>query len=241
MQGHPIRIGTAGWSIPAAHAAHFPPDGSHLARYAARLPAAEINSSFYRPHRPATYARWAETVPEDFRFAVKVPKEITHGLQLVQAEAPLARFLEEVRSLGSKLGPLLLQLPPSLDFRPEVLNTFLDTLRARFDGPLVCEPRHPSWFAGEADALLAAHGIPRVAADPPPAPGAARPGGAATLRYWRLHGSPRRYYSPYAPERLDRLAALLREADAESWVIFDNTAEFHAAGDALSLMARLTP
>jgi uncharacterized protein YecE (DUF72 family) len=236
---HRIRIGTAGWNVPAAQAEHFPAEGTHLARYAARFAAAEINSSFHRPHRPATYARWAATVPDDFRFAVKLPKEITHTLRLVDAEAPLERFLAEVQALGGKLGPLLLQLPPSLGFDPGLVARFLDTLRARFGGPLVCEPRHPSWFTGEADALLAARGIPRVAADPPPAPGAARPGGAATLRYWRLHGSPRMYYSPYPPERLDRLAALLRGADAESWVFFDNTAEFAAAADALGLMARL--
>jgi uncharacterized protein YecE (DUF72 family) len=238
---HRIRIGTAGWNVPAAQAEHFPPEGTHLARYAAVFSAAEINSCFHRPHRPATYARWAATVPEDFRFAVKVPKEVTHALRLVDAEAPLARFLDEVGALGGKLGPLLLQLPPSLGFDAGVLARFLDLLRARFDGALVCEPRHPSWFTGEADALLAARGIPRVAADPPPVPGAARPGGATKPRYWRLHGSPRMYYSPYPPERLDRLAALLRQADAESWVFFDNTAEFAAAGDALALMARLMP
>jgi len=232
----PFRIGTAGWSIPAQHAAAFPAGGSHLARYGARLPVVEINSSFYRPHRPATYARWAATVPEEFRFAVKLPKEITHVLRLAGAEAPLARFLDEVALLGPKLGPLLLQLPPGLGFDAALVGDFLDLLRARFSGPLVCEPRHASWFDGAADALLAGRGIPRVAADPPPAPGAARPGGWPGLRYWRLHGSPRMYYSPYAAERLQRLAALLRDDPAEHWVIFDNTAEGAAWADALALL-----
>jgi hypothetical protein len=138
---HRIRIGTAGWNVPAAQAEHFPPEGTHLARYAAVFSAAEINSCFHRPHRPATYARWAATVPEDFRFAVKVPKEVTHALRLVDAEAPLARFLDEVGALGGKLGPLLLQLPPSLGFDAGVLARFLDLLRARFDGALVCVSR----------------------------------------------------------------------------------------------------
>jgi uncharacterized protein YecE (DUF72 family) len=230
-----LYIGTASWNIPSQHAAAFPPDGSHLARYAARLPAVEINSSFYRPHRPATYARWAATVPDGFRFAVKIPKEITHTLRLVGAEAPLSRFLGEAGQLGPKLGPLLLQLPPSLSFDVGTIEAFLALLRGRFDGAVVCEPRHPSWFDGAADALLARHGIPRVAADPPPAPGAARPGGWPGLRYWRLHGAPRMYYSPYEPERLARLAALLRRPGAETWVIFDNTAEGAAWADALSL------
>ncbi|MBO1073289.1 DUF72 domain-containing protein [Roseomonas marmotae] len=240
MPCHSIRIGTAGWSIPAAQAADFPAEGSHLLRYAGQLPAVEINSSFYRPHRPATYARWAGTVPDDFRFAVKVPKEITHVLRLVGAGEVLARFLEETGNLGPKLGPLLLQLPPSLAFQPDIASSFLENFRALFDGQMVCEPRHPSWFTVEAEALLVAHRIPRVAADPQPARGAGRPGGWPGLRYWRLHGSPRMYYSAYPPERLERLAALLREADAESWVIFDNTAEGAAWADALSLLGSVT-
>ena len=73
-----IRVGCAGWSIPREHADRFPEEGSHLARYAGRFPAVEINSSFYKPHRPATYARWAASVPADFRFSVKVPKLATH-------------------------------------------------------------------------------------------------------------------------------------------------------------------
>ena len=70
-------IGTAGWSIPAQHATAFPSSGSHLDRYSHRFLAVEINSSFYRPHRPGTYQRWAATVPAAFRFAVKMPKIIT--------------------------------------------------------------------------------------------------------------------------------------------------------------------
>jgi uncharacterized protein YecE (DUF72 family) len=76
--GAAVRIGTAAWSIPREHAAPFPVAGSHLERYAAVLNAVEINSSFYRPHRTATYERWAASVPEDFHFAVKIPKAITH-------------------------------------------------------------------------------------------------------------------------------------------------------------------
>ncbi|MGA0598551.1 DUF72 domain-containing protein, partial [Enterovirga sp. CN4-39] len=103
----PLRIGTAGWAIPRSHAEGFPAEGVGLARYAARLRAAEINSSFHRPHRRGTYERWAATVPEDFRFAAKLPKPITHERRLVDIEAPLDRFLGEVAGLGPKLGPLL--------------------------------------------------------------------------------------------------------------------------------------
>jgi len=88
-----VRVGTAGWSIPAQYAAEFSQVGTHLERYARRLDAVEINSSFYRPHLPKTYQRWAETVPEDFRFAVKMPKEITHVRRLVAVEQPLTQFV----------------------------------------------------------------------------------------------------------------------------------------------------
>ncbi len=110
-------IGTAGWSIPAQHAGAFPGEGSHHERYSRRFSAVEINTSFYRPHRPGTYQRWAATVPADFRFAVKMPKEITHTRRLLQVTEPLTRFLGEAGALGEKLGPILVQLPPSLAFK----------------------------------------------------------------------------------------------------------------------------
>ena len=90
-----IHIGCAGWSLPRAAHAHFPPQGSHLERYAAVLSAVEINSSFYRPHRPETYARWRASVPPAFRFSVKEPRRITNELRLRDADEPLARLLGE--------------------------------------------------------------------------------------------------------------------------------------------------
>src|SRR5690349_20087775 len=120
----PVYVGCAGWSIPKEHAGLFPAAGSHLERYAARFAAVEINSSFYRPHRPGTYARWAATVPEGFRFAVKMPREITHRRRLVGAVELLDRFLDEARALGDKLGPLLVQLPPKLTFAGDVARAF---------------------------------------------------------------------------------------------------------------------
>lgn len=239
---HEIRIGTAGWTIPTAQAAAFPGAGSHLARYARRFSAVEINSSFYRAHRPATYARWAASVPAGFRFAVKLPREITHRRKLVAADARLDQFLGEVAALGDRLGPILVQLPPGLAFDPAIAVPFLEGLRARFAGSIVCEPRHPSWFGDDIDALLARLHLERVAADPAPVPRAAFPGGWRGMSYYRLHGSPRMYYSPYAPAQIDAIAARLR-ADAaagrECWCIFDNTARYAATADALSLIARV--
>jgi uncharacterized protein YecE (DUF72 family) len=232
-----VRIGTAAWSIPKEHAAPFPAAGSHLERYAAVLDAVEINSSFYRPHRTATYERWAASVPEDFRFAVKVPKAITHERRLKDVDDVLDRFLSEVGGLGSKLGPLLVQLPPSLNFQAGVADRFLGELRNRIQGSIVCEPRHASWFTPEVEELLAKLRISRVAADPAPVPGADEPGGWRGLSYYRLHGSPRIYYSAYSAEYLAAIAEVLaRDAAAgiETWCIFDNTAAFAATGDALT-------
>src|SRR5580704_8863494 len=123
-----VFVGTAGRGIGRELWDLFGPGPNHLARYAGRFNAVEINSSFYKPHRPATYARWAASVPAGFRFSVKLPRAITHGARLKEVPA-LDVFLEQVCSLGDRLGPLLIQLPPSLAFDAQVVAHFLDSLR----------------------------------------------------------------------------------------------------------------
>lgn len=238
-----ISIGTAGWSLPREEQLHFPDGASHLARYAARFPVAEINSSFHRPHRASTYARWRETVPAGFRFSAKVPKTITHELRLQDAESLLATFLKEASGLGEKLGCLLVQLPPSLEFDAPVARRFFRALRAETDVPAVCEPRHASWFAAPADRVLRECRIARVAADPARCPGAEEPGGWRGLTYYRLHGSPRMYYSAYTDDYLAGLGMRLRAEAAERpvWCIFDNTTLGAATGNALALQSMLDP
>jgi len=230
------RIGTAGWTIPARFRHFFPEPGSALERYAARFKAAEINSTFHRSHKPETYARWAAAVPDDFRFAAKLPRAITHDRRLLDSADLLDCFLEEVRILGHKLGPLLIQLPPSFAFDRVVAEAFLHLLRKRHEGVIVCEPRHPAWFDNGADRLLSDHGIARVAADPSRVPEAAFPGGAKDVVYYRLHGSPQMYRSAYEAPFLAALADRLKAGRAaQAWCIFDNTASGAALGDALAL------
>jgi uncharacterized protein YecE (DUF72 family) len=229
-------IGTAGWSIPAQYKTEFPAGGTHLERYAARLKAVEINSSFYRPHQRKTYERWAAGVPPDFRFAVKVPRTMTQERRLKDCGELLARFGDEVSGLGGKLGMLLVQLPPSLVWDTKVAAGFFPALR-HIHPAIACEPRHASWFTPEADAALKTLKIARVAADPPRAPGDGTPGGWRGFAYWRLHGSPKIYYSDYSETALFVLAEKLRDRD---WCIFDNTAAFHALGNALSLERKMT-
>jgi len=237
-----IRVGCAGWSLPRAQWPRFPAEGSHLERYAARFDAAEIDTSFYRPHRMQTYARWAAATPPQFRFAVKLPKAITHEARLAGARDALDAFLGEVEGLGPKLGCLLIQLAPSHAFDATVLRRFLADLRRRHEGPVAIEPRHASWFAPEADALLARERVARVLADPVLHPGGEWPGGWPQLVYLRLHGRPRTYWSAYDEALLARLALRLQQArddGAACWCILDNTAGGEAVGNALTLKARL--
>jgi uncharacterized protein YecE (DUF72 family) len=246
----PLFVGTAGWTVPRVHLPLFsqPLEGekvSHLHRYATRLRCVEINSSFHRLHRRSTWERWAAATPEDFRFAVKVPKTVTHIAELVNAGAALQEFFEGARGLGKKLGPVLVQLPPKLEFDEGVAHEFFSTLRELHGGAVALEPRNASWYSAGADRLLRSFQIARVAADPPKGSElAASPGGWLGLRYWRLHGAPRTYYSDYDERWLGDFAERLRSVagwaeEHETWVIFDNTALGHATGNAVWLDAAL--
>jgi uncharacterized protein YecE (DUF72 family) len=241
MTKAPFRIGTAGWSVPSQYLGQVPPGGSHLERYARRLNAAEINSSFYRPHRRTSYERWALSVPDDFRFSVKVPKAITHEGGLADCGALLDRFVDDVTGLGDKLAVLLVQLPPTSALSKRVANRFFRDLRARIDTDVVLEPRHASWFAPGVDDWLTKRRIARVAADPARIAGAGEPGGWNQIAYYRWHGSPRIYYSDYGAAALKALKRRVEDRVRESstWCIFDNTASGAALGNALTLTRSL--
>lgn len=129
-------LGCAGWSLPRDAQPALAPKGSHLQRYASRLNAVEINSSFHRPHSRATYERWAAAVPPGFRFSVKLPRTITHDNRLADTDPLLDQFLAQATGLGDRLGCLLVQLPPSLEFQPATATPFFNTLRQRHGGAL---------------------------------------------------------------------------------------------------------
>lgn len=236
-------VGTAGWTIPKQHVLFFPTSVppaklSHLERYASRLQCVEINSSFYRPHRRTTWERWAATTPDLFRFSVKAPKTITHTASLLNVGGPLLEFFDAVHGLKEKLGPVLFQLPPKLSFNEGVAQEFLSTLRELHAGSVVLEPRHSSWFTPSVDRLLRSFEVARVAADPPKGSEMAlQPGGWPNVRYWRLHGFPRTYYSNYEEDWLQTFAERVQSQedrfdDQETWIIFDNTAAGHATANA---------
>jgi uncharacterized protein YecE (DUF72 family) len=238
-----IAVGCAGWSLPRDSWPVFPETGSHLERYAQRLNAVEINSSFYRPHQKETYERWAASTPAGFSFSVKLPKTITHEQRLAQSSKLLDEFMTQARGLGGKLACLLVQLPPSLSLDLRTAQQFFKALRARHHGPVALEPRHASWFTPEANTLLQQWRIGRVLADPVLHDAGRWPGGWPGLVYCRLHGSPRIYYSRYDAAVLQALAVRLALASHEGaavWCIFDNTASGAATHNALDLTRRLT-
>jgi uncharacterized protein YecE (DUF72 family) len=237
-----VRVGTAGWSIPRAATSRFDLAGTHLERYSRQFDCAEINSSFHRPHAATTYAKWRASTPATFRFAVKIPRAITHELKMQNARDPFITFLAQTDGLADKRGPMLLQLPPSLSFDRAVVTRFLTMVRRVYSGPIVCEPRHATWFSPTVGALLERYRISRVAADPSPVPGSTTPAGWPGVAYFRLHGSPRTYWSRYDANAIATLAAAIARIQTaeEIWCVFDNTASGAAVDNAWELRERLT-
>ena len=229
-----IRIGTAGWNIPKAYAREFLGEGTHLERYAKRLPITEINQTFYKLPRVTTLQKWRSSTPADFRFSLKLHRSFTHFHKLTSTER-LQEFIETVSHLQEKLFAILVQLPPSLQFHEDTARSFFGTLRRYYDGYIAIEPRHPSWM--EAEALLQEFRIASVAADPARYESDSEPGGYEGFVYYRLHGAPKMYYSEYSEEFLQALARKLTAHPAkEKVVIFDNTASGAAIKNALKLV-----
>ncbi len=227
-------IATAGWSIPKAVSGRFSQEGSGLERYASVFDGVEINSTFYRSHRLTTFERWAAAVPDHFRFAIKLPRMITHDLRLREIGGLFETFLEMIVPLGKKLGPLLCQLPPSLDFDRPVVEQALADMRKAHSGTIFLEARHKSWRGDEVLPLLKHYGAGRVLADPPVVWSASdfeEPPG-----YVRLHGRPKVYYSAYDEAEIAAFSDMLAQ---DSWCVFDNTASGAAAADALAMLEKI--
>jgi uncharacterized protein YecE (DUF72 family) len=264
-------IGTSGWRYPPWRGVFYPqglPQRRELAHLAGLVNSVEINGSFYSLQRPESYRAWAAETPDDFRFAVKGSRYITHLKQLRDVRVPLANFLASgLLALGPKLGPVLWQLPPRLRFDAARIDEFLTLLPrstgaaaqlagehdARLDGraetvtdvdrPLrhALEVRHESFRDAALLELLRAHDIALVVADS----AGTWPyfeEDTAGFRYVRLHGADELYASGYTDEALDGWAAKVRGwlADGQdAFVYFDNDAKVHAPRDAIGLLARL--
>lgn len=231
MRRADVRIGISGWNYAPWRGAFYPPGLPHRAElaYAAGVfKAIEINSTFYRLQRPDIFARWFEHTPDDFVFAVKGPRFITHIKRLRDVSAPLANFLASgLLRLGHKLGPILWQLPPNLRFDRDVLADFLarlprDTaaaahiarqhddrlggipwLRAQVDQPVrhALEIRHESFLTRDFIDLLREHEVALVCADSVAWPLVMDV--TTDLVYCRLHGARELYRSGYDAAAID--------------------------------------
>jgi uncharacterized protein YecE (DUF72 family) len=166
-----LRAGTSGFSYEPWRGSFYPeelPTKRWLAYYAERLPAVEINNTFYRMPKASMLAGWAEQVPEEFRFAIKAPRRITHIKRLASVEEETSYLIDVLGALGSRLGAVLFQLPPNLKLDLARLERFLDLVAGRV--PAAFEFRHPAWSDPAVVALLRAHGAAICIADMDGAP-----------------------------------------------------------------------
>jgi uncharacterized protein YecE (DUF72 family) len=163
--GDVLRIGTSGWQYADWRDRLYQglPQRRWLEHFARQFPTVEVNSAFYRLPERATFTSWAEQTPADFVFAVKVSRYLTHVRRLREPAEPVARFLDRAGGLGSKLGPVLLQLPPNLRADADLLDAALRCFPAGIR--TVVEPRHASWWRPEVEAVLAGRGAALCWAD----------------------------------------------------------------------------
>ncbi|VVM07141.1 hypothetical protein MAMC_01446 [Methylacidimicrobium cyclopophantes] len=241
----PIYVGTSGWNYSDWRSILYDesPRDQWLALYARRFPAVEVDSSFYRRHRPQTYRRWAEATPADFAFSMKGHRFITHVQRLRDSEASIRLGLEDASPLGPKLKAFLWQLPAS--FRKDLgrLESFARSL-AELRGAVrhVLEFRHPSWFAPEVASLLGRYRLASCQSDAADWP--LWDAVTTDLVFVRLHGAKATYRSSYTQDELlswaERAKAWQREARTVH-LYFDNTAGGAAVENALRLLALLHP
>jgi uncharacterized protein YecE (DUF72 family) len=229
-----IVVGTSGWQYADWKGGFYPPEVPQrdwLPYFSERFPAVEINNTFYMLPREEVFVGWRERSADDFMFAVKASRYITHIRRLRDCREPVGRLWRSARRLGRKLGPVLFQLPPNLAADPDRLGSFLRLLpngmRAAF------EFRHRSWEIGEVYEALDRAGCALVLAD---RPGVRVPdvvtGGWS---YVRFHQG-RRASPGYPREKLRRWADRLAATGAgETWAFFNNDTGGAALRDAVVL------
>jgi uncharacterized protein YecE (DUF72 family) len=231
-------VGTSGYVYRHWRRGVFYPEGlrqrDELPWYAERFRTVELNNPFYRLPAPESFDRWRDAVADDFLFAVKASRYITHIRRLREVAEPIALFLERARRLGSRLGPLLFQLPPSFPADLVALRRFLEELPDGYRW--VVEFRHPSWHTPEAYEALAARGVALCI----PVGGRVRPDLVTTADfvYLRMHAGDGAG-GGFTPEQLQWWAGRLRALGGtgkDRFVYFNNDAGGHAPRDARSLL-----
>lgn len=237
-----ILIGTSGWTYPSWRGTFYPedlPSRRYLEFYARQFLTAEVNYSFYHLPRPETYAKWAGQVPDEFLFSVKASRLITHTKRLKEVEEPWKTFVSNARALGAKLGPILLQFPPSFRRERARLAAFLKT--AEPSGmKLVFEFRHETWFTEEIYRLLRRYNAALCIADSPDYP--RRDVVTADFVYFRFHGRTELFASRYSQAELQEEAKIVRQYQRDGlnvFVYFNNDALGHAVENARTLIRLL--
>lgn len=238
-----IHIGTSGWHYKHWIGPFYPPKlaaSRFLDVYQQHFKAAEINGSFYRMPSPDTLAAWRDGVPDDFHFAAKASRFITHAKKLAPPISLYERFFAGIGTLGPKLGPILFQLPPRWRYNRDRLAAFLEALPKRYR--YAFEFREPSWLNDEAYALLRKH---RAALCLYHIAGFESPIAVTTdFIYVRLHGPGGKYQGTYGDAALRRWARRIRAWSRYGktvWFFFDNDDSGYAAKDALRLRRMIEP
>jgi uncharacterized protein YecE (DUF72 family) len=236
---HQLLIGTSGWSYQSWRGPFFPitlPPRLHLQYYAERFPTTELNGVFYRTPSEEAVRAWAAGTPDDFIFAWKASKFITHWKRLMNTSRNSLDLLESrLRLLGPKAGPVLFQLPPHFKKNRERLAVFLDMLPPR--RPYTFEFRHPSWYEDDVIDLLRDNDVALCISDhhEAPAPWLVTAGHV----YVRGHGPQGRYRDHYPPQTLRRWAEWLKARRRQAqplYVYFDNDQKSAAPHDASHLL-----
>ncbi|HEX9969459.1 MAG TPA: DUF72 domain-containing protein [Acidimicrobiales bacterium] len=230
----PVLIGTSGWQYRDWRGSFYPADlaqAKWLEYYAERFQTQEVNNAFYRLPEATTFAAWAERTPDDFVMVVKASRFLTHIKRLKDPEEPVQRFVERASCLGRKLGPVLLQLPPTMKADVERLDRALSLFPS--DWRLAVEFRHDTWHIDEVRDVLSRHNAAWCMADSPSR--VVPEWRTADWGYLRLHEGTGTPHPCFTEEALDRWAARVAElfpADEEVFVFFNNDPKGCAVKDA---------
>lgn len=240
-----LHLGTSGWSYKHWQGLFYPEElkpNEYLEFYSSRFSCVELNASFYHTPSPKVIANWRRRSPDGFYFCVKVSRYITHRQRLDTAAEGLAAFLTIFQALDPKLGPFLVQLPPSLIFQPALAVTFFRELQKYAPYRFAIEPRHSSWFSPEALQMMQEFNLCVVISDS----GGIYPQSwhlTTDFVYLRWHGAHGLYYSPYSTEELQKYADKILswlKVKIPVWGFFNNDAQAHAVFNALELKALIT-
>lgn len=229
------RIGTSGWNYKHWKGLFYPPDLSQrkwLEFYTGEFDTVELNASFYRLPKVTTFHSWYERTPQGFLWAVKANKFITHTRRLKDCEESLERFYDSIQGLKEKLGPILLQLPPSLAFDEVLFREFCTLLQDRHRH--VLEVRHASWITDKVFDIMNQFNVAFCISD---TAGRYPYHEAVTTDfiYIRLHGSRKLYTSEYTTQELHTWAEKILQWGKETFCYFDNDFEGYAVQNAREL------